>query len=188
MNTSNKYEGAFEKLFKSTLTEDFAEDSAVEGTEHADEELPVTDEDMADEIGGNKDEVTDLVSDLKSVIEHLQSILDKLHESGESEAEETEEHEAGGEEEGEEEPFEESLATDEAEEEGHALVDTAKLSKGLVGPKGKFNVGGVKTTTGKAINGTIKIKPDTTELPPTDKGLQNTKKFNPKSSSIKVGD
>jgi hypothetical protein len=184
-NTNNKYEGAFEKLFKSTLNEEFGADEAAEHEveDHADE-MPTSDEDMSDELGAHEDEADDLVSDIKSVIDSLNSILDKL-----SEHEKEEGHDMETEEEmGEEEPFEESLATDEAEEEGHALVDAKKLEKGLVGPKGKFNTGGVKTTTGKAVNGTIKIQPDTTELPAIDKGLQNTKKFGVKSSNIKVGD
>ena len=184
-NTNNKYEGAFEKLFKSTLNEEFGADEAAEHEveDHADE-IPTSDEDMGDELETHEDEADDLVSDIKSVIDSLNSILDKLSEHEKEEGHDMEAEEEGG----EEEPFEESLATDEAEEEGHALVDAAKLSKGLVGPKGKFNVGGVKTTTGKAVNGTIKIAPDTKELPAIDKGLQNTKKFNPKTSNIKVGD
>ena len=184
-NTNNKYEGAFEKLFKSTLNEEFG---AVEAAEHEVEdhadEIPTSDEDMGDELGAHEDEADDLVSDIKSVIDSLNSILDKLSEHEKEEGHDMESEEGGE----EEEPFEESLATDEAEEEGHALVDAKKLEKGLVGPKGKFNTGGVKTTTGKAVNGTIKIKPDTTELPAIDKGLQNTKKFGVKSSNIKVGD
>ena len=139
---------------------------------------------MGDELGAHEDEADDLVSDIKSVIDSLNDILGKLSEHEKEEGHDMESEEGGE----EEEPFEESLATDEAEEEGHALVDAKKLEKGLVGPKGKFNTGGVKTTTGKAINGTIKIKPDTTELPAIDKGLQNTKKFGVKSSNIKVGD
>ena len=184
-NTNNKYEGAFEKLFKSTLNEEFGADEAAEHEveDHADE-MPTSDEDMSDELGAHEDEADDLVSDIKSVIDSLNSILDKLSEHEKEEGHDMEAEEEGG----EEEPFEESLATDEAEEEGHALVDAAKLSKGLVGPKGKFNTGGVKTSTGKAVNGTIKIAPDTKELPATDKGLQNTKKFGVKSSNIKVGD
>ena len=183
-NTNNKYEGAFEKLFKSTLNEEFGDEAAEHEVEDHADEIPTSDEDMGDELGAHEDEADDLVSDIKSVIDSLNSILDKLSEHEKEEGHDMESEEGGE----EEEPFEESLATDEAEEEGHALVDAAKLSKGLVGPKGKFNTGGVKTTTGKAVNGTIKIKPDTTELPAIDKGLQNTKKFNPKTSGIKIGD
>jgi len=185
-NTTNKYEGTFEKLFKSTLKEELGDDEAAEQEieDHADE-IPTSDEDMGEELGAQEDEAGDLVSDIKSVIDSLNSILDKLAEH--EEEEEGSDMEAE-EEMGEEEPFEESLATDEAEEEGHALVDAKKLEKGLTGPKGKYNVGGVKTTTGKAVNGTIKVAPETKELPATDKGLQNTKKFNPKTSNIKVGD
>jgi len=185
-NTNNKYEGAFEKLFKSTLINEEDEMSDVaaqhEVEDHADE-VPTSNDELSDELGEHEDEADDLVSDIKAVIDSLHSILDKL-----SEHEQEEGHDMESEVETEEEPFEESLATDEAEEEGHALVDTKKLEKGLVGPKGKFNVGGVKTTTGKAQNGSIKIAPDTTELPAIDKGLQNTKKFGVKSSNIKVGD
>ena len=187
MNTTNKYEGAFEKLFKSTLVNEEDEMSNVaahhEVEDHADD-VPTSDEEMTDELGAHEDEADDLVSDIKSVIDSLNSILDKLSEHEKEEGHDMESEEGGE----EEEPFEESLATDEAEEEGHALVDAKKLEKGLVGPKGKFNTGGVKTSTGKAVNGTIRIAPDTTQLPAIDKGLQNTKKFVTKTSNIKVGD
>jgi hypothetical protein len=186
MNTTNKYEGAFEKLFKSTLINEEDEMSDVgaehEVEDHADE-MPTSNEEMGDELGEHEDEADDLVSDIKAVIDSLHSILDKL-----TEHEQEEGHDMEAEEEGEEEPFEESLATDEAEEEGHALIDTKKLEKGLTGPKGKFNTGGVKTATGKAVNGTIRIKPDTTALPGIDKGLQNTKKLDVKTSKVKIGD
>ena len=190
MNTTNKYEGAFEKLFKSTLINEEDEMSDVgaehEVEDHADE-IPTSNEELGDELGEHEDEADDLVSDIKAVIDSLHSILDKLTEHEQEEGHDMEAEE-GGEEEGEEEPFEESLATDEAEEEGHALIDTKKLEKGLTGPKGKFNTGGVKTATGKAVNGTIRIKPDTTALPGIDKGLQNTKKLDVKTSKVKIGD
>lgn len=181
--TKNAFEGAFERLFKSTLNEDVAEDTA------ADVEIPTTDVEMADEIHDEKDEVSDLASDIKSVISHLESILDKLS-SGEHE-EETEDEAVEaefGEGESEEEPFEESLATDEAEEHGHALVN-AKSGKDLVGPKGKAEVkGAVKVTKGKAVAGDVSSEPETKELHADTKDLQNTKKQAVKTSNIKVGD
>jgi hypothetical protein len=184
-NTNNKYEGAFEKLFKSTLNEEFGADEAAEHEveDHADE-MPTSDEDMGEELGAHEDEADDLVSDIKAVIDSLNSILGKLSEHEKEEGHDMESEEEGG----EEEPFEESLATDEAEEEGHALVDAKKLEKGLVGPKGKFNTGGVKTTSGKASAGNIENDPELKSYSGNRKELENTKKFGVKSSNIRVGD
>jgi hypothetical protein len=181
-NTKNAFEGAFERLFKSTLNEE-----ALPGEELAPEvEIPTSDEDMANEITDEKDEVSDLKSDLEAVIDHLQSILAKI--GGSEESEEAKEEEAGESEageEGEEEPFEESV---DFEDEGHALVN-AKSGKDLVGPKGKFEVkGAVKTAKGKAVSGDITNEPETKPLSANYKDLQNTKKQDVKTSNIKVGD
>jgi len=170
MNTENTYEGAFEKLFKATITEDVVEDTVEEV------EVPTTDEEAADEITGDTDEVNDLVSDLKAVIKHLESILGKVSEV---------EHNAEEEDElSEEEPFEEAV---EAEDHGHALVN-AKSGKDLVA-KGHGEVkGAVKVTKGKANDGVITAEPETKELHADTKDLQNTKKQSVKTSNIKVGD
>jgi len=185
--TNNAYEGAFEKLFKSTLTEGFGDEAeAAEVNDHADE-IPTSDADVAEDIESHEDEATDLVSDIKAVIDSLTSILDKLSEHESHEGHEMGEEEAGeevGEEAGEEEPFEESV---DYEDEGHALVN-AKSGKDLVGPKGKFDVKGVKVTKGKANDGDVTNEPETKELHASDTDLRSTKKFNVKTSNIKVGD
>jgi hypothetical protein len=178
MNTESNtnYEGAFERLFKSTLNEDVHDDEAGDAL---DAEVPTSDEDLSDEIAGADDEASDLASELRSVIDHLESILDKLGHG--HTASEEEEETLGDEEEGQEEPFEESV---EADEEGHALVDAKKLSNGLTGPKGKFVVkGAVPKVNSKVNNGTIKIKPDTTPLTKSvDTGKKN------QVGNIKPGD
>lgn len=179
MNTNNKYEGAFEKLFKATLTEDVSDvdTDAIEHevNDHADD-IPTSDEDMAEDIGSHEDEATDIVQDIKAVISSLESILDKLsehegHEGHEIEAEEGEE------------PFEESV---DYEDHGHTLVN-AKSGKDLIGPKGKFDVKGVKVTKGKADEGELDVDGEPKEEKGNNKELQNTKKFASKST-VKVGD
>jgi len=181
MNTNNKYEGAFERLFKSTLINEEDEMSDVgaqhEVEDHADE-MPTSNDEMSDELGEHEDEADDLVSDIKAVIDSLHSILDKL---SEHEAEEGHDMEAeeGGAGEGEEEPFEE--ATD-----LKALPDTA--GKQFVGPKGKIDVHGVKTVKGKAMDGNVENDPEPKAFSGNRKELENTKKFNPRTSKIKIGD
>jgi hypothetical protein len=176
-NTKNAFEGAFERLFKSTLNEE-----ALPGEELAPEvEIPTSDEDMASEITDEKDEVSDLKSDLEAVIDHLQSILAKI--GGSEESEEASEEEAGESEageEGEEEPFEEAVDLKEL---------PTSAGAGLVGPKGKFEVkGAVKTAKGKAVAGDLTSEPETKPLSANYKDLQNTKKQDVKTSNIKVGD
>jgi len=182
MNTTNKYEGAFEKLFKSTLINEEDEMSDVgaehEVEDHADE-MPTSNEEMGDELGEHEDEADDLVSDIKAVIDSLHSILDKL-----TEHEQEEGHDMEAEEGGEEEPFEESV---DFEDHGHALVN-AKSGKDLVGPKGKFDVHGVKPVKGKAVDGSIENDPEPKAFSGNRKELENTKKFTAKTSKIKIGD
>jgi hypothetical protein len=181
MNTTNKYEGAFEKLFKSTLINEEDEMSDVaaqhEVEDHADE-VPTSNDELENELGEHEDEADDLVSDIKAVIDSLHSILDKLTEHEKEEGHDMEAEET------EEEPFEESV---DYEDHGHALVN-AKTGKDLIGPKGKFDVKGVKVTKGKADEGEVEVDGEPKEEKGDNKELQNTKKFTPKTSSIKVGD
>ena len=149
--------------------------------DHADE-IPTSNEEMGDELGEHEDEADDLVSDIKAVIDSLHSILDKLTEHEKEEGHDMEAEE--GEAEGEEEPFEESV---DFEDHGHALVN-AKSGKDLIGPKGKFDVHGVKTVKGKAVDGDVDFEPEPKELHADRKHLENTKKFNPKTSKVKIGD
>jgi hypothetical protein len=177
MNTNNKYEGAFEKLFKSTLINEEDEMSDVgaqhEVEDHADE-IPTSNDELSDELGEHEDEADDLVSDIKSVIDSLHSILDKL-----SEHEGEEGHDVEAEEVTEEEPFEESTDL-------KALPDSA--GKQFVGPKGKFDTKGVKTVKGKASPGSADCDPEPKAFSGKDKELQNTKKFTVGSSKVRIGD
>ena len=110
------YEGAFEKLFKATINEQEMEDQEME----MDIEIPTTGDGMADELG-SEEETSDLVSDLREVMDRLQDILGKLSEDEgeteeENEVEESEETESN--EESDEEPYQESVSM---EDKGHAL-------------------------------------------------------------------
>ena len=99
--TESSYEGAFERLFKATINEEEEnEDMDVE----LEEEVPVTPEDMTDEVEDTQEEEENLISDLQKVMDQLQGILDKLSEEGEEENSEEENSE-----EEDEEPYEESV-------------------------------------------------------------------------------
>lgn len=177
-----RYEGTFERLFRTTLSEDFGNTPDPFAPE-----VPTTNDEMADEITSTEDEASDLVSDLKSVIDHMQSILDKLsndeegsqeHEAGETEEEEAAEEEAA------DEIAEEAV---DAEEKGHALHNMT-AGTDLQKPGSREVKGAVPVSKGKATGGDIdsddKLKPAKS----FDKSLQNTKGKPEVSSTIKSGD
>jgi len=169
---TKSFEGSFERLFKATINEEMGETPEME----MEVEIPTSDEDMVDELEGSKDEVSDLVSDLKAVMDHLQGILDKV--SGESESEGSEEEAEFGDEssETEEEAVGEAV-------ELKAVPDSA--GKKLMSKGNK--VGSLKARGGKVSSGELEIVPDLKPAKSFDKSLQSTKNHEVKSS-IQKGD
>ena len=100
--SAKSYEGAFEKLFKATITEQEMDEPGVE----MEVEVPTEPEGMVDEI--ESEESGDLVSELRDIVDRLQEVLANL--SDEDSDENELENESGESEEGEneEEPYEES--------------------------------------------------------------------------------
>jgi len=178
--STNKYEGAFEKLFKATINEE--ETMTGESPEmDFDVEVPTETEDMVDEL---EDEGSDLISDLRDVMDKLQTILGRLSEDeGGSEEEGSEEVEESEEEDSEEEPYEESVSM---EDKGHALhgmkAGTQMMSKGNMKVASKL-----KTSTGSAYKGELKDSPEPKELG-DKKGSLMSKKGMQANSTVKTGD
>lgn len=164
---TKSFEGSFERLFKATINEEMGETPEID----MEVEIPTSDEDMVDELEGSKDEVSDLVSDLKAVMDHLQGILDKV--SGESESEDSAEEAEFGDEssETEEEAVGEAV-------ELKAVPDSA--GKGLMGKSNK--VGSLKPKGGKVNSGELEIEPDLKPAKAFDKSFQNTKSHAVKST------
>jgi hypothetical protein len=164
---TRSFEGSFEKLFKATINEEMGEAPEID----MEVEIPTSNEDMVDELEGSKDEVSDLVSDLKAVMDHLQGILDKV--SGESESEDSAEEAEFGDEssETEEEAVGEAV-------ELKAVPDSA--GKGLMGKSNK--VGSLKPKGGKVNSGELEIEPDLKPAKAFDKSFQNTKSHAVKST------
>lgn len=178
------FEGSFEKLFKATINEQFPGEEPVVDMEV---EVPTSNEDMVDELEGEKDEVSDLVSDLKSVMDHLQNILDKISE--ESGSEEGEEEAEFGDE-SEEEAKEES---EETETEEEAVKEATEL-KHLPDSAGKKlqskdnKAGSVKPHGGKAHGGDIESDPELKPAKSFDKALQSPKSKPEVKSTVKKGE
>lgn len=160
------FEGSFEKLFKATINEDMMGEEPVIDMEV---EVPTSNEEMVDELEGEKDEVSDLVSDLKSVMDHLQNILDKIsEESGSEEGEEEAEFGDEG-----EEASEESETEEEAVKEATELKPVGKAGHSLMGKDNK--AGSVKPHGGKAQSGDVESDPELKPAKPFNKALQSPK-------------
>jgi len=181
---TKSYEGAFEKLFKATITEEFDNDEmSDEMPDDMDVDVPTSNEDMVDELEDDKDEVSDLVSDLKEVMSHLQTILDKISdetgpgpESNENEIEFGRD-EMESDDEPSESPFKEST-------ELKPLGDKGKV---LMGKNNKVG-GHPKTHGGKAHGGDVDSDPKLKPAKAYDKSLQNPKGKPEVKSTIKKGD
>ena len=172
---SKAFEGSFERLFKATVNEEM-------DTMEMDVEIPTSNEDMMDELEGSEDEVSDLVSDLKSVMDHLQTILDKISDVSdvseeEGEEEENEEEAEFGEEESEEEkPMGEATELKPVGKAGHSLMGKANKA------------GSVKPHGGKAHGGDIESDPELKPAKAHDKALQNPKSKPEVKSTVKKGE
>lgn len=162
---TKSFEGSFEKLFKATINEDMMGEEPVVDMEV---EVPTSNEDMVDELEGEKDEVSDLVSDLKSVMDHLQNILDKIsEESGSEEGEEEAEFGDEGE--------EETETEEEAVKEATELKPVGKAGHDLMS-KAKCQVkGAVKVHGGKAQGGDVESDPELKPAKSFDKALVSPK-------------
>jgi hypothetical protein len=177
--STQSYEGAFEKLFKATINEQEMEGPGME----MDVEVPTEPEAMVDEIESDEEEQGDLLSDLRDVVERLQSILDNLsnEDSDENELENESEESEGGE--NEEEPYEESVSM---EDKGHALhnmkAGTEMMSKGNMKVASKL-----KTSGGSVHKGELKDSPEPKELGDKKGSLQSKGSYKVKSS-INTGD
>lgn len=163
------FEGSFEKLFKATINEQFPGEEPVVDMEV---EIPTSNEDMVDELEGEKDEVSDLVSDLKSVMDHLQNILDKISEESGSE-ESSEEESEFGDEESSEEGETETETEEEPVKEATELKPLGDKSKVLQNKNNK--VGSVKPHGGKAHGGDVESDPELKPAKSFDKSLQKGK-------------
>jgi hypothetical protein len=181
-NTTNRsaFGGTFEKLFKATLTEsDVAEDAASDLEGHEDIVPPTTPEEAHDELHSSEDEVTDLADDLRTVIAHLEKILDKVGGVSDEESMEGEEH---GEEQHE---FEESLSY---EPEPKELGDKSAHLQGAK-KANTVKTSSIKAHGGKANGGKLTDEPEPKAAADKSGVYQGPKKANTvKSSNIKVGD
>lgn len=180
---TKSFEGSFEKLFKATINEQFPgeEDMGIE----MEVEVPTSDEDMMDELEGEKDEVSDLVSDLKSVMDHLQNILDKISEETGSEEDSSEEEVEFGNEEASD--VEELETEEEPVKEATELKPLGDKSKVLQNKNNKVG-GHPKVHGGKAQGGDIESDPKLKPAKSFDKTLQNTKGKPEIKSTVKKGD
>jgi hypothetical protein len=171
--STKSYEGAFEKLFKATINEEEESNEM-----NFDAEVPTDSEGMMSELEQD-DEGSDLMSDLRSVIDNLQNILDKLSEEEGSEEEVEESSEEEGSE--EENPYEESVSM---KDQGHALG--MKAGTDLMS-KGKYHVSSkIKSSKGAVHKGELSDSPEPKEL--GDKKGPLMKKGIQANSSVKTGD
>jgi hypothetical protein len=177
------FEGSFEKLFKATINEQFpgAEEA---GAVEMDVTIPTSDEEMVDELEGEKDEVSDLVSDLKSVMDHLQGILDKISDETSDSEESSEMESEFGEEES---PADEVEAEEKPVGEATELKPLGDKGKVLMGKSNQIK-GAVKVSGGKAHTGDVESDPELKAAKAHDKTLQNPKGKPEVKSTIKKGE
>jgi hypothetical protein len=152
--------GAFEALFKKTLTEEMHEDEMSEesDTENEENEEMEESEDLDLEEGEDEEEEGDLVSDLKDLQDRLASILSKLEDVAEENEEEMSDEDYS------EEDFEEEFGNEESEEEFamKESIDKPKAlnnSKGKVLTKKKNKVGKITPKGKKAHSGKVVSAP-----------------------------
>lgn len=180
---TKSFEGSFEKLFKATINEQFPGEEEM-GME-MEVEVPTSDDEMMDELEGEKDEVTDLVSDLKSVMDHLQTILDKIsEETGGEENSSEEEAEFGDEEANDVEDLE---MEEEPVKEATELKPLGDKSKVLQNKNNKVG-GHLKVHGGKAHGGDVDSDPKLKPAKGHDKSYQNPKGKPEVKSTVKRGD
>jgi hypothetical protein len=170
------YEGAFEKLFKATITEEEEMEFGGEEPTEMSAEVPTEQEGMVDEL--EDEDSGDLISDLRSVMDKLQDILGKLSEEEGSEEEVEESEEEGS----EEEPYEESVSM---EDKGHALHNMKAGTEMM--SKGHMKAGSVKPKGGSVHKGGLKDSPEPKELG-DKKGSLQSKKGMQVNSTVKTGD
>jgi hypothetical protein len=180
---TKSFEGSFEKLFKATINEQFPGEEEM-GME-MEVEVPTSDDEMMDELEGEKDEVTDLVSDLKSVMDHLQTILDKIsEETGGEEDSSEEETEFGDEEVNDVEDLE---MEEEPVKEATELKPLGDKSKVLQNKNNKVS-GHPKVHGGKVHGGDVDSDPKLKPAKGHDKSYQNPKGKPEVKSTVKKGD
>jgi len=180
---TKSFEGSFEKLFKATINEQFPGEEEM-GME-MEVEVPTSDDEMMDELEGEKDEVTDLVSDLKSVMDHLQTILDKIsEETGGGEEESEEEAEFGDEEANDVEDLE---MEEEPVKEATELKPLGDKSKVLQNKNNKVG-GHPKVHGGKVHGGDVDSDPKLKPAKGHDKSYQHPKSKPEVKSTVKKGD
>jgi len=189
MKKENFAMGAFEALFKKTITEELDEEMPA-----ADEAAPVTDEepelDLEDSAEEDlEEEEGDLISDLRDLQDRLSSILSKL----EDVQEEEESLEGSEDEDYTEEQFNEEFGDEEEEEDDEEEIreskDKPKVlsdSKGKTLMSKKNKVGRLNPKGGKANSGKLKSEPTPKALGDKKAHLQKGK---PEvKSSVKKGD
>ena len=171
--------GAFEALFKKTLTEEMGEEEIYEEEPETEEsEVDTSEEESSEE--GELEEEGDLISDLKDLHNRLAEILTKLEdvaEEGEVDSESEEYTDQDFEEE-----FGEEEAVKEAMEKPKPLANT----KGKALQSKQNKVGSIKPKGGKAHTGSIKEEPELKALGDKKAHLQKGK---PEvKSSVKKGE
>jgi hypothetical protein len=186
MKKENFAMGAFEALFKKTITEELDEEmpASEESAPEASEEPELDLEDSAEEL---EDEEGDLISDLRDLQDKLSSILSKLEDVQDQE-EDLEDMES---EDYTEEQFDEEFG-DEEEEEEEELRESKDKPTALNNSKGKAlmskknKVGRIHPKGGKANSGKLKSEPTPKSLGDKKAHLQKGK---PEvKSSVKKGD
>jgi coenzyme F420-reducing hydrogenase alpha subunit len=175
--STKSYEGAFEKLFKATITEQEMEGPGVE----MEVEVPTEPEGMVDEI--ESEESGDLVSELRDIVDRLQEVLANLSDEDSDENELENESEGSEEGENEEEPYEESVKM---EDKGHALHGMKSGTQMM--SKGNFKVASkLKTSGGSVYKGELKDSPEPKELGDKKGSLLSKGSYKVKSS-VNTGD
>jgi hypothetical protein len=180
---TKSFEGSFEKLFKATINEQFPGEEEM-GME-MEVEVPTSDDEMMDELEGEKDEVTDLVSDLKSVMDHLQTILDKISEETGGEEDSSEEEAEFGDEEAND--VEDLEMEEEPVKEATELKPLGDKSKVLQNKNNKVG-GHPKVHGGKVHGGDVDSDPKLKPAKGHDKSYQNPKGKPEVKSTVKKGD
>jgi hypothetical protein len=178
--TTMESHNTFEKLFRSTISENTENEMQSQSLGF---EVPVTPEELSDEIEGAEDEVTDLVTDLKDVVSKLNDILSKIE--TETSETDTEEDDMGNEAKDE---FERENSEDNNADENNVKESVETSGQSLASKKSYTVKGNPKVHGGKAHTGKVCEDPEPKNLKAGDAELRNVKNQKVKTSNIKVGD
>jgi hypothetical protein len=142
-------------------------------------EVPVSSEEMTDELEDTNDEVSNLVSDIKEVVDKLNDILSKIEDETASEETPEENDETGREE----------LELPEDDTVGNKVKESVESGGHALASKKSYVVkGNPKVHGGKSHSGKYSDEPEPKPLKASDAELRSTKNQKVKTSNIKAGD